>query len=201
MSKRSTPLVLGLLGLVATFPGVASAAPEAAARSTASGEDLGAEPGGQSGDGLASVEQRMHQAQSVLAARDISGKASATQQEAVDKLDSIITQLQKQCEKCGGQCSKPPGATSKPSKPTAKRGGKPGETVGVAKSQAAGLVDRAAVSNLIRDIWGGLPERQREELLQPLSDEFLPEYAEDIEEYFRSLARPPHDAERLEQQP
>jgi hypothetical protein len=122
------------------------------------------------------------------------------QQEVVDELDAMISQLQKQCEKCGGQCNKPPGASNKPAKPSAKRGGKPGETAGVAKTQAGGRIDRTAVSNLVKDIWGRLPERQREELLQPLSEEFLPEYAAEIEEYFRVLAEPPADAAAPEQQ-
>ena len=58
-------------------------------------------------------------------------------------------------------------------------------------SKPAPPVDKAAVGNLVKDLWGRLPERQREELLQPLSEEFLPEYAADIEEYFRVLAEAP----------
>ena len=46
----------------------------------------------------------------------------------------------------------------------------------------------------MKDLWGKLPERQREELLQPLSEEFVPEYAADIEEYFRTMAESPEDA-------
>jgi hypothetical protein len=142
----------------------------------------------------------MKDAESLLTAHEASGKVSAAQQEVVDELDAMIAQLQKQCEKCGGQCNKPPKPSEKPAKPTAKRGGKPGETVGVAKTQADGPVDRAAVSNLVKDIWGRLPERQREELLQPLSEEFLPDYAAEIEEYFRVLAEPPADATAREPQ-
>jgi hypothetical protein len=52
----------------------------------------------------------------------------------------------------------------------------------------------------MKDIWGQLPERQQEELLQPLSEEFLPEYAADIEEYFRTLANPSEGAAAPEQQ-
>jgi hypothetical protein len=56
-------------------------------------------------------------------------------------------------------------------------------------------VDRVAIADLVKDLWGRLPERQREELMQPLSEEFLPEYAADIEEYFRVLAETPAESQ------
>ena len=43
---------------------------------------------------------------------------------------------------------------------------------------------------MVKDLWGKLPERQREQILQPLSEEFLPKYASEIEAYFRALADP-----------
>jgi hypothetical protein len=136
----------------------------------------------------------MRQAESVLAARDATGRASSAQQEAVSELDAMIAKLQKQCENCGGQCNKPPGPPqNKPPKPGGKKGSKPGEASAVAETKPAPPIDRAAVGNLVKDLWGRLPERQREELLQPLSEEFLPEYAADIEEYFRVLAETPND--------
>ncbi|NOY30368.1 MAG: hypothetical protein GXP28_09390 [Planctomycetes bacterium] len=45
-------------------------------------------------------------------------------------------------------------------------------------------------TQLINDLWGNLPQRQREQILQPLSETFLPKYAEAIEAYFRELAEP-----------
>ncbi len=160
------------------------------------GEDLGAGQGGAgSKDWLKLVKDRMRQAESVLAARDASGRASSAQQGAVSELDAMIAKLQKQCENCGGQCNKPLGPPqNKPPKPGGKKGSKPGETSAVAGTKPAPPVDKAAVGSLVKDLWGRLPERQREELLQPLSEEFLPEYAADIEEYFRVLAETPAEA-------
>jgi hypothetical protein len=161
------------------------------------GADLGAGQGGAgSKDWLKLVKDRMRQAESVLAARNASGSASSAQQEAVSELDAMIAKLQKQCENCGGQCNKPPGPPqNKPPKPGGKKGSKPGETSAVAATKPAPPVDKAAVGNLVKDLWGRLPERQREELLQPLSEEFLPEYAADIEEYFRVLAEAPAETQ------
>ncbi|HEX6961893.1 MAG TPA: hypothetical protein VF175_08510, partial [Lacipirellula sp.] len=81
-----------------------------------------------------------------------------------------------------------------------KRGAKPGKSSAATVATTA-PVDRAAVSKLVKDLWGRLPERQREELLQPLSEEFLPEYAEEIEEYFRVLAETAADGDGEENQP
>jgi hypothetical protein len=158
------------------------------------GEDVEEPQSAASRDGwLKNVQRRMKSAASLLASQNASGEASTTQQEVVNELDAMIAKLQKQCESCGGQCSKPPGPSPKPPKPGGKSGSKPGEATGTAATPTAAPIDRLALGNLVKDLWGRLPERQREELLQPLSEEFLPEYAAEIEEYFRVLAETPGD--------
>jgi hypothetical protein len=46
----------------------------------------------------------------------------------------------------------------------------------------------AQMQELLKDLWGHLPERVREQLLQAPTDEFLPKYQLEIEKYFRRLA-------------
>jgi hypothetical protein len=48
----------------------------------------------------------------------------------------------------------------------------------------------AAVDALVHDLWGTLPARQRQQILQPLGEDYLPQYADDIAAYFRALAEP-----------
>ena len=48
-------------------------------------------------------------------------------------------------------------------------------------------------ADLVREYWGDLPQRQRQQILQPLREEFLPQYAPEIEAYFRALAKPTGD--------
>jgi hypothetical protein len=141
---------------------------------------------------LRPAQNHMQQAATALDDGDVSGHASAAQQEAITELDSLIASLQKQCEKCGGQCNKPGSKSAKPNS-GGKSGASPGPSAAtVATTTAtAAPADRSAISRLVKDLWGQLPERQREELLQPLSEEFLPAYAADIEEYFRVLAESP----------
>lgn len=158
------------------------------------GKGVGAgQGGGHQSNWLQRVTDRMRKVESALAARDASGRASATQQEIVRELDAMIAKLQKQCEQCGGQCEKPGGPQNKPSKSGGRSGAQPGETTAAAATETGAPADRAAIGNLVKDLWGRLPERQREELLQPLSEDFLPEYAAEIEEYFRALAETPAD--------
>lgn len=46
-------------------------------------------------------------------------------------------------------------------------------------------------SGLVRDVWGHLPERLRDQMLNVGPDRYLPEYDALVREYFESLARPP----------
>ena len=146
-------------------------------------------------DWLLTVEEHMRSAEHTLALKDASGRASSTQREAVKELDALLVSLQKQCQKCMSQCNSPPANQNKPPKP-GKSGAKPGESTMQAGAKPA-KVDRSAVARLVNDRWGRLPERQRDEMLQPLSEEFVPEYAAETEAYFRALAepRPAEDSE------
>jgi hypothetical protein len=202
MLLRSTLTLLGFVCVVQMSPqAMADEAVADVSRLSISGEDRGAEQGTVPNAALEKVHSEMKEAETALVARDASGKASAAQQAVVDELDAMIADLQRECEKCGGQCNKPPSPSDERPKPSAKRSGKPGESAGVAKTASGVQIDRTAVANLVKDLWGRLPERQREELLQPLSEEFLPEYAAEIEEYFRVLAEPQAGPNASEPQP
>jgi hypothetical protein len=76
-------------------------------------------------------------------------------------------------------------------KPSGRTGTSPAQDISAVVASPGALADRAAIGVLVKDLWGNLPERQREELLQPLSEEFLPKYEAEIEEYFRVLAETP----------
>jgi hypothetical protein len=141
-----------------------------------------------SDDWLQTVKEHMRQAEQTLALNDATGRASSLQREAVSELDLLLTKLQKQCQKCMAQCNSPAPNQNKPPK-AGKPGTKPGRSTPQAAAQPA-RIDLSAVAQLVKDRWGRLPERQRDEILQPLSEEFVPEYAAETEAYFRALAEP-----------
>lgn len=51
--------------------------------------------------------------------------------------------------------------------------------------------DMQDMNELMRQVWGHLPQREREQMLQSTVDVFLPKYSTMIEEYFRRLAEMP----------
>ncbi|MEN1679000.1 MAG: hypothetical protein AAGJ46_05375 [Planctomycetota bacterium] len=56
---------------------------------------------------------------------------------------------------------------------------------------AASGAEARPPAELMKEVWGRLPARVRERMLESASDEFLPEYRGDIEQYFRRLAEQP----------
>lgn len=147
------------------------------------GEDLGSEPE----NPLAKIGQQMRAAQERIAQKDTSEKTQATQGEVVKELEKLIDQAKKQ----GGSGNK-----SASGKGTGKAGagngqaqpGNPQEStdrVGKPKTEAA---EKTEVKDLLRRIWGHLPEKQRDEMQNAFSDQFLPKYEKLIEEYFQRLA-------------
>jgi len=48
--------------------------------------------------------------------------------------------------------------------------------------------DMEAMKNLLKQVWGELPETERNQMLQWVGEEFLPKYERLIEQYFKRLA-------------
>jgi hypothetical protein len=56
--------------------------------------------------------------------------------------------------------------------------------------RAANLLRQEERRRLMQDVWGQLPPQLREKLMNASDEEYLPEYRENIREYFRSLSDP-----------
>ncbi len=151
---------------------------------------------------LVRVRHDMQYAQSLLAPPEPDAKSSTTrvagpvQQEILSDLDKLIADLSKQCQCCsqcqGGQCNQPPkpGQNPKPGKPNAAGRGRTAarDSTDRLESTTAKPVDKGEVNEMVKAIWGNLPERSREQMLQSFSDEFLPKYELEIEQYYRRLS-------------
>jgi hypothetical protein len=155
---------------------------------------------------LARVQGNMKHAQGLLAKPVADAKmgttqfAGAVQQEIISDLDKLIAELSKQCNgQCqgdGGQDGKQP---PKPGQNSPSKSNKSGVAAGRGKSGArdsndrldrasAKPVDKGEVDEIVKALWGNLPERSREQMLQSFSDEFLPKYELEIEQYYRHLS-------------
>jgi hypothetical protein len=165
------------------------------------GEDIGQPRGALS---LERVRADMQRAQSMIAAKNAGAgapnlkQAGDVQQQVVTQLDKLIAELSKQCKNCNGSSSssqsQKPGQSSKK-----KPGGKPATMPGRGQTAARDSTDRLGPANrrpldqgdverMVKDLWGHLPERSREQMIQSFSEEFLPEYELEIEEYYRRLS-------------
>jgi hypothetical protein len=79
--------------------------------------------------------------------------------------------------KAGSNASRKPADDSRPTKST--------DRVDTADSAEASATRRRA---LVKEIWGQLPQRVRERIQNTGDEEFLPKYADVIEDYFERLA-------------
>jgi hypothetical protein len=168
-------------------------------------DDLGQDIGQPSGPlSLVRVRQSMQQATGYLTESASGGqppaveKAGAAQDQVVAQLDKLIAELSKQCQCQGGQSQN--GNRPKPEQRSqSKPGNKPGSAAGRGRAAARDSTDRldrasdqpiekGEINELVKDLWGHLPERSREQMLQSFSDEFLPKYELEIEQYYRRLS-------------
>ncbi|WP_146586690.1 hypothetical protein [Posidoniimonas polymericola] len=170
------------------------------------GEDVG-KPGE---DPLARVQESMGQASELIDRLDQGTKE--VQEQIVSDLDVLIAKMEKQCQ--GGQCNNPkpndsqqskrsqpkpsqqseskpkPGepkpGQGKPSQSTAQNAA--GDSTKRLDSSAGEAASGRSSEELMKEVWGHLPQRLREQMMQGSSDEFLPQYREEIERYYQRLA-------------
>jgi hypothetical protein len=158
-----------------------------------SGEDLGQE----TDDPLQSIGRRMRRAEDLLAQRETAESTQALQREILDDLQRMIERLQQQCQ--GGQNSNSPSPAGKPSqKPgQANRQGS-GENSGTNKpspdsTERVGAANRDGaewerMQRALKQVWGHLPERVRQQMQSGMGEEFLPKYEDLIGQYYLRLA-------------
>jgi hypothetical protein len=157
------------------------------------GEDLG-QPG-EDQDPFNRIARRMRQVESQIAQDQSGFETQQKQKQIVDDLAVLIEKLNKQCQCSGGECK--PGDKSQQSQRSTSKSKEP--SAKVAKNPATDSGDRLrndvtakatadAIRQNMKDAWGNLPERLREQMLQTSVDEFLPKYELMIEQYFKRLA-------------
>jgi hypothetical protein len=158
-----------------------------------SGEDRGEE----AEDPLMAIGGRMRRAEQLLAENETARPTQRLQEEILDDLQTLIDQLQQQCQGQQGQNSpersgKP---TGKPGKASRKGSG---ENTGSNKpspdsTERVGTADRGRaeldqMQMALKQVWGHLPERIRQQMQSGMGEEFLPKYERLIGQYYLRLA-------------
>jgi hypothetical protein len=161
--------------------------------------ELGAAAESEEVSPLLDIARRMRAVERLVAGTESGARTQDMQAGIVTTLEQLIAQAKKKC----GQCKpsdKPPQkvSSSKPSdkpgesKPKPKPGNpdaKPSrESKATPGRSTARRPDMGQMQSLVKKIWGELPETARQQMLEPLVEEFLPKYELLIEEYFRRLA-------------
>lgn len=155
------------------------------------GEDLGESP-------LASILDRMTEARQLIESQSLSSETKPVQEEIIVELDKLIDKLNKQCQNCS-KCQQNKSSSQQTQSSTPKPGaGKPSSSAD-AQSQpqqsqasmgggAQAMPSEPTERDVAKQLWGQLPERLRQQLLQSTAEEFLPKYREELELYFQRLA-------------
>lgn len=139
---------------------------------------------------LAKIAELMRAVEGRIAQRDTSAETQELQKQIVGDLAALLEQAKKQGEQ------KKPGQGSGAGEDQAGAGGNP--TAGPPRDSTdriergdAEMAETADVKDVLRRMWGHLPDKVRDQMQSSLSEEFLPKYQRLIEEYYKRLAESP----------
>jgi hypothetical protein len=171
------------------------------------GEDieLGGKPGqpaeaGKSANPLVDLGRQMHEVESRIAQAKSDDETQKLQERIASELQKLIKQLQRRKKSSSSSSSsskdQQTAEREKVEQPTTGGAGQQAAADSPAKESTETLKERktekaetAQLDEALKDIWGQLPEHLREQMEQYATEELLPKYELQIEEYFRALAK------------
>ena len=139
---------------------------------------------------LLDIARQMRQAEGLISRTESGDPTQEVQGQIVSRLEELINKARSCCKPCSpSQCSPKVGQPKKKQgtgrgKPTQKRVANPNALPGKAEATA---LSKDQMRELIKSVWGELPETEREQMLESAGDAFLPKYQLLIELYFRRL--------------
>jgi hypothetical protein len=146
-------------------------------------------PAVQSDNPLAQLAERMRAVEARISNKDTSPETQKLQKQILAELAALMEQAKKQ----GGGSKKPGNGAGKGSDQPGEGSGNP--TAGPARDSTNRIeqgtkeaTETADVKDLIRRVWGHLPDKLRDQMQASLSEQFLPKYERLIEEYYKRLA-------------
>jgi Sec-independent protein translocase protein TatA len=160
---------------------------------------------GEDADPVTRIGEKMRRATRLLEEKTADARAEQLQDEIARDLDQLIKELKRrmnqQSSSSAGQSSQQSKTQQQASrdpiqqparKPQTKPGGqqsqKPAQDSSERLGQATPKVDLDHLTEVIKEIWGHLPEKDRERLRQLSSEKIMPEHELPVEKYFRRLA-------------
>ena len=171
------------------------------------GEPLADDQLGGDVDPITRIAEKMRKVEELLRAQqqETDPGAAPLQEQIVLELNELLKQMKKQAQQqaSSGNSGRSPqqGQRSKVKLPSRPRAGKPGQNKSSKQSRdsserigkALAKVDVDELNEFIKNIWGHLPEKDRERLRQMAAEEIMPGHDVAIEKYFRRLAEEAND--------
>lgn len=157
---------------------------------------------------LVDIARMMHQVGQRINKADSGQETQQMQGQILSNLDTLLEQARRQCQACQGACQPGQQAVAQRQKielprdiEAAKHVKRKNSGGGADPSRAIAGPDRVSpamkvihqpnmeeMRSLLKALWGELPERERQQMLQLPVEEFLPKYELLIEQYFKRLA-------------
>lgn len=144
------------------------------------------------------IVRQMQRARSLIGQDQTGQETQKLQAKILASLDELLktARSQSQSSSSGQRDSQNTSSRRTPSQPSAKPGGqgkptnKPATSgaTQAGKPQPARRPDMAEMREVIKSVWGELPQHQRDEMLELAGEEFLHKYELLIEAYFKRLA-------------
>ena len=160
------------------------------------GEDIHSD---KQSDSLQNIGKQMQQAARWISQNRTATRTLQLQQNILLDLNALIEQARQQKQPSGSGTAQPSAvrprqAVAQPPQPAFS--GSPGENPHPQQSSEFLMGDHdpnpkiniGEMEYLMKEIWGQLPPRIREQLIHSRTDQFLPQYEQIIAEYFRRLA-------------
>ena len=194
-----------LLAWTCLFAGSTTVA--AAAEAVATAPPATAKGAGQGGDPIVVIGKKMEEVANRLSqsSRKADPQIAQLQRQIIEELNALLKQLQKQAQQASAGSSPSGGGGKQQDKRTSVGGGSPAQANKPAAGngqdsespsressqrvgKAAPKVNLVELLQVVKDVWGHLPEKDRERLRQHSADQVVPGHDLAVEQYFRRLA-------------
>lgn len=154
------------------------------------GEDLGS---AEDKDPIRRIGRHMKQVEQLIQKRDTSAGTQDMQKQIAADLESLIQQMQKSQGGKSKSSGKPGSNQQNADQSGAAAASKPTPRPASDSTQRldknnASTDETARLRRMVKEVWGHLPVRIREQMQNVSEEQFLPQYEKLIEEYYRRLA-------------
>jgi len=142
------------------------------------------------------VARQMRQVERLMAGNDSGPDTRRLQRQIVGDLEQMIEEFRRRAEQSGSAAGAEQKLAARPAPGQPGQGGTgqnpserpPGGGARPDDNGPPNPADPEMVREVITRLWGELPQHEAEQMMQMLSDEYLPKYRREIEAYFRRLS-------------